>query len=223
LENGWLVAPGDVFSYNAYIGPITKKNGYVTGLGILADGEGGITTGPVVGGGVCQVSTTVFQAAFWAGLSIEERWSHPYWIQTYGQPPSGMQGLDAMINVDDDPGLTLDLKFRNTTDNWIAVVVKADGQNVSTEIRGTNPGWQVKVDDSVVSNVVQPDPEPIYTDSPEIPAGEERQVETAQQGFDATVRRQVLDKDGALVDEYTYTSTYVPALNRFLRGVGSGN
>lgn len=221
LQTGWLVAPGDTFSFNANVGKIDEKNGFVTGLGILSDGAGGITTAPVVGGGICQVSTTVFQAAFWSGLTIVERTAHPYWLQNYGQPPSGMKGLDAMINIDDDPWLTLDLKFQNNTGNWIAIVMYADGQNVTAQVLGTNPGWDIKVDAEKITNIVDPPTEPFFQDSPEIPAGEERQVESAQQGFDATIRRVVTDKEGNLVEEFVYTSTYVPSVNRILRGTGS--
>jgi vancomycin resistance protein YoaR len=223
LQTGWLIAPGDVFSYYVNIGKVDEDHGFVTGLGILSNGEGGITTAPVVGGGICQVSTTIFQSAFWAGLTIVERTAHPYWLQSYGQPPSGMKGLDAMVDIVDDPTASLDLKFQNNTGNWIAVVMTADGENVTSEIRGTNPGWSVKVegDEPTISNIVEPPTETMYQDSPELAAGEERQVETAQQGFDATVKRVTRDKDGNVIDEYEITSTYVPSVNRILRGTGS--
>ena len=224
LQTGWLVAPGEAFSYYEFIGKVDEENGFVTGLGILSDGQGGITTAPVVGGGICQVSTTIFQSAFWAGLTIVDRTAHPYWLQSYGQPPSGMLGLDAMVDIVDDPTESLDLKFQNNTGNWIAVVMTADGVNVTSQILGTNPGWTVKVvgDGPKISNKVDPPSGTTYQDSPEIPAGEERQVETAQQGFDATIHRITTDKDGNVIDEYVLTSTYVPSVNRVLRGTGNG-
>lgn len=222
LQSGWLVAPGDVFSFYVNIGKVDEGNGFVTGLGILSNGEGGITTAPVVGGGICQVSTTIFQSAFWAGLTIVERTAHPYWLQSYGQPPSGMKGLDAMVDIVDDPSASLDLKFQNNTGNWIAVVMTADGENVKSEILGTDPGWDVKVegDEPTISNIVEPPTETKYQDSPELPTGEERQVETAQQGFDATIKRVTRDNDGNVIDEYVISSTYVPSVNRYLRGTG---
>lgn len=224
LESGWLVAPGDVFSYYEFIGKVDEKNGFVTGLGILSDGEGGITTAPVVGGGICQVSTTIFQSAFWAGLTIVDRTQHPYWLQNYGQPPTGMKGLDAMVNIENDPAESLDLQFRNNTGNWIAVVITADGENVTSQIMGTDPGWTVTVqgNEPKISKLVNPPIEVIYQDSPELPKGEEKQVETAQQGFDATIVRITKDRDGNVIDEYTLTSTYVPSVNRVLRGTGTG-
>jgi vancomycin resistance protein YoaR len=223
LQSGWLVAPGDTFSYYVNIGKVDEKNGFVTGLGILSNGDGGITTAPVVGGGICQVSTTIFQSAFWAGLTIVDRTAHPYWLQSYGQPPSGMKGLDAMVNIEDDPADSLDLKFQNNTGNWIAVVMTADGENVTSQIMGTNPGWTVSVegDGPTISNLVDPPTETMYQDSPELAAGEEKQVETAQQGFDATIHRITKDKDGNVIDEYVLSSTYVPSVNRILRGTGN--
>jgi vancomycin resistance protein YoaR len=225
LENGWLIAPGDEFSYIEYIGSVTKDNGFVVGLGILADPDnpGQVTTGPVIGGGICQVSTTIFQAAFWSGLTFTERHQHPYWIASYGVGEGGMKGLDAMVNIEDEPSewaITLDMKFVNTTDNWIAIEMFADGDNVTARILGTDPGWEIEVDEPEISKVTKPDSTPIKQQSPEIPAGEERQVETAQEGFDAEVTRTVTDKDGTVLDTYVVTSSYSATSNRILVGTG---
>jgi vancomycin resistance protein YoaR len=218
IENGWLIPPDGEFSYAEFMGLVDEANGFVTGYGIVADPGGGVTTAPVIGGGICQVSTTIFQAAFWAGLPITERWAHPYWLQGYGQAPYGMQGLDAMVNI--EPDWALDLKFKNTTGNWIALVMVADGENVYAEIHGTNPGWEIDVPDPVITNVVQPSNEMIYTDSPELPRGEELQVEHAREGFTATITRTVRDADGKVIDEYQLESTYSASRNTTLRGTG---
>lgn len=219
LEDGWLIPPDGVFSYAEFMGLVDEANGFVTGYGIVADPNGGVTTAPVIGGGICQVSTTIFQSAFWAGLEIVERWAHPYWIRTYGQAPYGMQGLDAMVNI--EPDWALDLKFRNTTGNWIALVMAADGENVYAEIRGTDPGWDIDVPDPRITNVEQPDDEMVYYDSPELPRGEELQVERAREGFTSSVSRTVRDADGDVVDEYSIESTYAASRNTTLRGTGS--
>ncbi len=155
LQDGWLIAPGAQFSYAEFIGGVTKDQGFVTGFGIVDDGAGGVTTAPVIGGGICQVSTTIFQAAFWAGMQIDERYTHPYWIQTYGEPPRGMKGLDAMVNIDDVNG-TLDFKFTNTTGNWIAVQVVDDGTVLTARILGTDPGWTVDVSQPDITDIVKP-------------------------------------------------------------------
>lgn len=218
LEAGWLIAPGEDFSYVEHVGKADESMGFVTGFGIVADKEGGVTTAPVVGGGICQVSTTIFQAAFWAGLPFPERYAHPYWLTGYGQAPRGMQGLDAMVAIEED--WTLDLKFTNTTEDWIAVELTADGENVVARIRGTDPKWEVEVDKPVITNVIPIDPKMNYADSPELPRGEELVVETAQEGFDATIHRTVKDRGGKVVLEDDLTSTYAPARNLTLRGTG---
>jgi len=218
IEDGWLIPPDGVFSYAEFMGLVDEANGFVTGYGIVADPNGGVTTAPVIGGGICQVSTTIYQAAFWAGLPIVERWAHPYWLQGYGQAPYGLQGLDAMVNI--EPGWALDLKFKNTTGNWIALVMVADGENVYAEIRGTDPGWDIQVADPVITNVVKPSTEMIYTDSPELPRGKELQVESAREGFTSTITRTVQNGDGDVVDEYVLESTYAASRDTTLRGTG---
>jgi vancomycin resistance protein YoaR len=219
IEDGWLIPPDGVFSFAEFMGLVNEANGFVTGYGIVADENGGVTTAPVIGGGICQVSTTIYQAAFWAGLPIVERWAHPYWIRTYGQPPYGVQGLDAMVNI--EPDWALDLKFRNNTGDWIALVMVADGENVSAEIRGTNPGWEIDVPEPTVTDVIEPEDEMVFYDSTELPRGEELQVEHAREGFTSTITRTVRDADGNIVDEYSYESTYSASRNTTLRGVGA--
>ncbi|HYP61704.1 MAG TPA: peptidoglycan binding domain-containing protein [Thermomicrobiales bacterium] len=225
LMNGWLIAPGEEFSYVDHIGQVTEDNGFVVGLGIVADpsNPGAVMTAPVVGGGICQVSTTIFQSAFWSGMTFTERHQHPYWINSYGIGEGGMKGLDAMVNIEDEPtdwAITLDMKFVNTTDHWIAIEMTADGDNVTSRILGTNPGWTIDVSDPEISNITKPDETPIRQDSPEVPSGEERQVETAQDGFDADINRVVKDKNGSVLDSYDVVSSYSATSNRVLVGTG---
>jgi vancomycin resistance protein YoaR len=218
LETGWLIPPDGVFSYAEFIGGVTKEQGFVTGYGIVADGAGGVTTAPVIGGGICQVSTTMFQAGFWAGMDIVERYTHPYWIGTYGEAPSGMKGLDAMVNIEEHG--SLDLKLRNTTGNWIAIVLQADGERVSAQVLGTNAGWTVELEGPTITNVVTPSSDFLYTESSELPAGQELQVESAQEGFDASIRR-VIKQDGEIVGETVISGTYGASRNTILRGTGT--
>ncbi|CAN5695317.1 hypothetical protein BH23CHL5_BH23CHL5_26330 [soil metagenome] len=220
LQSGWLVAPGQEFSFAQYIGSVDEPSGFVTGFGIVDDPSGeGVTTAPVIGGGICQVSTTIFQAAFWAGLEIVERYSHPYWIQAYGEPPRGMQGLDAMVNIEDSG--SLDLRFTNTTGNWIVVDVEADGTTVTVKVRGTNPGWRVEVSQPVIYNEVQPTTQTRYTNSSELPTGQQLQVEYSQKGFTSEVTRVITDEDGEVIDTSYVVSTYSPSQNTILRGTGA--
>lgn len=216
--SGWLVPPDGVFSYADSIGLITEEEGFVTGYGIIDDGAGGFTTAPVVGGGICQVSTTLFQAAFWAGLPIVERYQHPYYLRTYGEAPAGLPGLDAMVNI--EPDWRLDMKFRNTTGHWLAVVMIPDGTDVYARIIGTNPGWRVEVPEPVMENIVHPDESMRYTESPEFPLGEERLVESARDGFDVTINRTVYDGDKIILED-SFSSSFAPSYNTTMRGTGA--
>jgi vancomycin resistance protein YoaR len=212
--NGELVPPGGTFSFNHAVGPVTFDSGYRTGYGIIAT-NGSISTVPSVGGGICQVATTVFQAAFWAGMPIIDRSWHLYWIPRYGQPPSGMQGLDATV----DPDYGLDFTFKNATNDWIAIVSRVGGGDLTFEIWGTNPGWEIIVDQPVITNYKPASQEMVYEYSDELPAGQSVFVEHAEAGFDAAIHR-VVKKDGQVIDEKTFISTYEPARNVTLVGTG---
>jgi vancomycin resistance protein YoaR len=216
---GWLVPPDGVFSYADSVGLITEERGFTTGLGIVDNGNGGFTTAPVVGGGICQVSTTLFQAAFWAGLPFEERHQHPYYLATYGEALTGLPGLDAMVNI--EPDWRVDLKFRNTTEHWIAVVMIPDGAMVYARIVGTDPGWEITVPTPTIENEVKAPTDMLYTESPELPLGQERVVEVAQDGFDVRIDRTVRD-GGEVILQDSIVSSFNPSRNTTLRGTGTG-
>jgi vancomycin resistance protein YoaR len=216
--SGWLVPPGGVFSYADSVGLITEENGFLTGLGIVDDGNGGFTTAPVTGGGICQVSTTLFQAAFWSGLPFVERHQHPYYLSTYGEAVTGLPGLDAMVNI--EPDWRLDLRFRNTTGKWIAVVMIPDGQMLYARIVGTDPGWEIVVPEPTIANEVTAPTEMIYKESPELPLGHERIVESAQDGFDVLITRTVTKGNEIILEDEVYSS-FAPSRNTTLRGTGT--
>ena len=103
LIDGKLIAPGATFSFNHATGARTAAKGFLTAP-VIINGE--VTTG--LGGGVCQVSTTVFNAAYEAGLNITERTNHALYISHYPQ------GRDATVDYPD-----VDLKFVNDTPHWL--------------------------------------------------------------------------------------------------------
>ena len=212
--NGTLIPPGGTFSFTGTTGPVDTAHGYKLGYGIVAtNGNGGVSTVPSVGGGICQVSTTLFQTAFWAGMPIVERNWHLYWIPSYGNPPAGMKGLDA--TVDTDAGL--DLKFKNPTSDWLAIVATADGKTVHFELWGTKQNWQVKVDDPVITNVVKADTTMQVQQSAQMAPGSSLLVEHAEDGFDVTIHRQVI-QNGKVIDDLNLKSHYVPSANITLVG-----
>jgi vancomycin resistance protein YoaR len=217
LLDGYLVAPGAEFSFNKAIGgTATLDDGYQMGYGIIAGGNGVPQTVPSVAGGICQVATTAFQAAFWSGVEIGQRNWHLYWIPNYGSGPGGMQGLDATV----DPDYALDNTWINTTDNWVAINAVADGEWITVEIWGTSQGWTVSADNPVIENVVKADPTMVRQFSADVPAGQSVVVEHAQDGFTATIHRTVTNANGEMVDDLWLTSYYLPSRNVTLVGEG---
>lgn len=213
--DGALIEPGGTFSFNNAIGgTATLDDGYQVGFGIVAGSDGVPRTVPSVAGGICQVSTTVFQAAFWSGMPIGTRNWHLYWIPNYGNGPGGLRGLDATV----DPDYGLDFTFYNPTDSWLAVRAVADGEWLTVELWGTSQGWQVQVDDPVISNVVRADPTMVYQPSDQLGPGEQVFVEHAEDGFSAAIHRVVKDKDGNVIDDTTFNSYYQPSRNVTLVG-----
>lgn len=215
LVDGMLIPPGAIFSMNDALGPLTLERGFKMGFGITRDQQGNLTTIPSEAGGICQVSTTFFQSAYWAGLPVVERRNHSYWIPRYGQGATGRQGLDATISPPDQ-----DLRVKNTTGNWIKVHAFSNGETVLFELYGTDPGWEVKVGKPVIKNIVKTDGR-VYTDKSDmLPAGQRVFAEHRQDGFSASITRQVLDAGGAVIDDLTLFSRYEPAYDRYIVGTG---
>ena len=119
LVDGKLIAPGSTFSFNGATGERTAEKGFLVAP-VIINGE--LQTG--LGGGICQVSTTVFNAAFEAGLPITARTNHALYISHYPL------GRDATVNYPD-----IDLKFVNDTGHWLLLrtfVGASSGKNFRT-------------------------------------------------------------------------------------------
>lgn len=223
--NGAVIAPGALFSFNAQVGEQTVENGYEEAYGIaVVPGVGGkpgqAKTVSSVAGGICQVSTTLFHGVFSAGLPIEERNWHLFWVG-YADSSTGMLGLDA--TVDDQAGL--DFRFWNSTGGWLGVSAYVDDGVVYVTLYGKNPGWTVKIDEPVITNVEEPDPKPLYDKTYDLPVGQTLPIEHAVEGFSAAIRRRVFDKNGNLIVfngnqmDTSFRSNYLPSSNRYQVGV----
>jgi vancomycin resistance protein YoaR len=205
LLNGAVVGPGEIFSFNRELGTTSLARGFQVGFGIVASGDT-VKTVPAVAGGICQVATTLFQPVFWEGYTIEERYSHAYWIAHYAS--RGYPGLDA--TVDEDGGL--DFQFKNDTDSPLLIQSGTDGSNVHFAVYGVQPNWTVKVDPAKITNVVKTDPKPEVQEDPTLPKGTQITTEAAEDGFQVVVHRQVVDASGNARDLYL-RSSYAPAHN----------
>jgi len=130
--NGILIKPGEEFSTNKYAGPYTIENGFLSEAVIK-----GNEIKNEVGGGMCQIGTTMFRAAMNAGMDITERRNHSLVVSYYADPVNGNPGTDATLY---EP--FLDLKFLNDTGNYLLLQTEIDftRQEIRFTIWGTPDG-----------------------------------------------------------------------------------
>ena len=131
IFNGVVLKPGQEFSFNQLLGPVDASGGYLPEL-VIKSGK----LMPEYGGGLCQVSTTVFRAAVAAGLAILERHPHSLPVRYYNP-----QGFDATIYPD-----ISDFKFKNDTPTYILIQSNISGSKIYFEIYGTSDNRKVTID-----------------------------------------------------------------------------
>ena len=206
--NGTLVKPGDSFSFNTALGDVSAFTGYQQAY-IISGGKTILGDG----GGVCQVSSTLFRALLNSGLPITERQAHAYRVSYYEQGSS--PGLDATV-YSPSP----DLKFVNDTPGYILIEATADTKNYSLvfEIYGTGDGRVASITKPVVTGVVAP-PEDLYQDDPSLPSGTIKQIDYKAWGAKVTFNY-VVTRDGQEIINKTFLSNYKPWQAVYLRGTG---
>jgi vancomycin resistance protein YoaR len=204
--NGSLVKPGETFSFDKAVGDISTLTGYKQAY-VIQNGK----TVQGDGGGVCQVSTTLFRAILNAGLPVVERNPHAYRVGYYEQnsPP----GIDAAIYTP-----TVDLKFKNDTSSTILIEAypDMDNYNLVFELYGTKDGRQVTMTKPIVSGET-PAPEPKFEDDPTLPKGQVKQVDFAAAGAHVSFSRTV-SKNGKVILSDTFISNYRPWQAVYMRG-----
>lgn len=207
--SGTLVAPQEVFSFNKSVGEVSAATGYRQAY-VISSGKTVLDDG----GGICQVSTTVFRAALDAGLPIVKRTAHSYRVGYYEQ--GGYKaGIDATVFAP-----AVDFQFKNDTDHYILVQTIVDRANAKLQIDlyGTADGRKVEISTPVVSNIV-PAPPDRYQDDPTLPKGTTKQVDFSAQGATAVFGRKVYKGDKLLIDD-VFKSNYRPWQAVFLVGTG---
>lgn len=128
--NGALIKPGEEFSFVKILGEVDGEHGYLPELVIKRD-----KTEPEFGGGICQVSTTVFRAAIYSGLKITARAPHAYPVRYYNP-----QGMDATVYVPRP-----DLRFINNTPGYILIQTKMEGTRLIFDFFGTDDGRKINI------------------------------------------------------------------------------
>jgi len=194
---------GDTFSFNRMLGPITTRAGFVTGLVIAGE-----RTASGIGGGICQVSTTVFRALYGAGLPIVERRNHSY--QVYYYDP---QGLDATIYQPSQ-----DLRFANDTGGALWFQSDWDDAQKLLVVRvfGKARDFEVQVQEPRTLSTTPSPPDKVITDAT-LKRGERKQVDWAAEGAVIEVDRLFM-RNGQVFKQDTLKSSYRPWPNIFAVG-----
>jgi vancomycin resistance protein YoaR len=185
-----LIAPGQEFSFNKATGERTAEKGFLEAP-VIINGE--LQTG--LGGGVCQVSTTTFNAAYVAGLKITARTNHALYISHYPL------GRDATVNYPD-----LDLKFVNDTGHWLLVRTFVGSSSLTVALYGSNPHRRVETEESPL---VETGPAPTKTETDaNLYVGQEVLVDDGEPSRSTHVRRLVYTPKGRLLYDNTWWSSY---------------
>jgi len=191
LVDGTLIAPGATFSFNATTGARTAEKGFVAAP-VIINGE--LQTG--LGGGVCQVSTTVFNAAYVAGLPITQRTNHALYISHYPL------GRDATVNYPDT-----DLKFVNDTPHWLLLRTFVTSSSLAVNLYGAPQHRRVETETAPLRFV---SPAPIKRTIDKSLAPGERVIDSYGVPAQSTsVRRKVYAPSGKLLYDSTWYSNYV--------------
>jgi vancomycin resistance protein YoaR len=185
-----LIPPGAQFSFNRTTGERTPEKGFLEAP-VIINGE--LQT--ALGGGVCQVSTTVFNAAYEAGLPIDTRTNHALYISHYPQ------GRDATVNYPD-----IDLRFRNDTKNWLLLRAFVGSSSLTVNLYGTPIGRRV---DSETGPLVVTGPAPVKRISdPTLEKGKTVIDQPGSPSRSTSVRRKVFNPTGKLLYDATWYSSY---------------
>jgi len=198
--SGLIIQPGEEFSFLDNLGAVNGATGYRQELVIKAEG-----TIPEYGGGLCQVSTTMYRTALFGGLEITDRRPHSYAVSYYSQIMG--HGLDATIYVGGQ-----DLKFVNDTEYPFLIHTYVDDDyELYINFYGTSDGRSVELDGPVLYGYRSPGAAK-YIESPKVAPGQTKQVEISHTGFSADWNYKLTTGDGEVIDK-TLNTTYraIPA------------
>ncbi len=202
-----IIKPGEEFSFNKTLGEVSKATGfqpaYVIKSGRTELGDGG---------GVCQVSSTLFRAAMNAGLNITKRLPHSYRVSYYEL--NSKAGFDATVYSGN-----VDFRFINDTPGHILIYTETDSKNLTMKIElyGSSDGRVSTISDYKSWGASRA-PASVYIDDPSLPPGRTKQIDWATGGLKTSFIYTVKDKTGTVKQQETYYSNYLPWSAKYLRG-----
>ena len=197
--DGTIVAPGEVFSFNGHVGPRSASKGYEEAMAII-NGE----LIPTLGGGICQVATTLFNTIFFGGYEVVERHNHSLFISHY---PTGR---DATVSYGGP-----DLKFKNDSQAHILIKTWTTPSSITINFYSTNQGIKVDYSTSRPSNFTSYPTK--YIKDPSLPKGVSKVRDKGIAGRDITAYRTVF-KNGTVVKKDKFFSRYKPGTQVILVG-----
>ncbi|MFY9457759.1 MAG: VanW family protein [Candidatus Spechtbacterales bacterium] len=209
---GIIIPPGAEFSTVGTLGEIDNTTGYLPELVIKGD-----ETIPEFGGGLCQVSTTLFRSVLNAGLPVLQRRNHSYRVPYYEKDGEGNfigPGLDATI-YSPQP----DFKFKNDTKAHILIQGFAKGDTATFELYGTSDGRKSFIDGPYIIEETPPG-EPIYIETDALPKGETKKIDTAHKGGSAVATYKIEYPDGSVVEQ-EFKSFYRRWSDKYLVGTAT--
>jgi hypothetical protein len=206
MFDGVVVQPGQEYSFLS-AGDFSENAGFVEGYAIVAG-----KLEKVIGGGLCQVSTTLFRAASNAGLEITRRSGHTYVVYFY----ENILGFDATVFSP-----SVDFKWRNDSPGpiHIAATTNPDAATVTFELWGVSDGRTVSYEGPIMRNVVKPGAATWQFDK-QLPSGAKRQLVHGRSGMDVNYIRTVKMPDGSVKRTDNWYTHYQPWDDFYTYGPG---
>jgi vancomycin resistance protein YoaR len=191
ILDGHIIKAGATFDFNKIVGERTVARGFQVGQQI----ENGLLV-PAVGGGVCQVATTLFDSAFYAGMRVSARINHAFYLSHYPM------GMDATVSWGGP-----ELRFTNTLKHAVLIRTSYTNQTLSIQMYGTPEGLTVKRSISAQTNFTSQKTRRVY--DPTLRPGQEKTSGPGEGGFTVTVFRTVR-RNGKVILHDSYRSVYIP-------------
>ncbi len=203
-----IVAPGKEFSFNKRLGDVSSSTGYRSAY-VISGGKTVLGDG----GGVCQVSSTLFRSVLDAGLDVSKRLQHSYRVSYYEL--NSDPGFDATVYSGD-----IDFKFINDTPGHIIIVTHNNAEELymNVEIYGTDDGRVAQIHDYKKWGAVGPLATEYYPTT-ELPTGVKKQIDWSVGGIKTEFAHTVKDKNGAIIHDDKYYSNYRPWSAKYLVGI----
>lgn len=196
--NGTIILPGETFSYNKVLGNTTKEKGYQLGTAYVA---GKVV--PAYGGGICQVSTTLYNAVLYANLEIMERYNHSY---TVSYVPAGR---DATVSYGGK-----DFKFKNTRTYPVKIIANARNGVISVSLVGIKEDkeYEIEIKSSVLSTTPY---STTYQNNSSLPEGKKKVIQNGHNGYKSKAYKIIKYKGKIISKTLLSADTYQP-MNRII-------